>query len=182
MTPVSRTEASLTASEEQLAAAVQRRDALTADLQRVSARADAGGKDGKAARLELAPLNKALLAAGRLVQSLQRQVAEAKKWRGMAVAQAANAARLAVVAADAGLPRDRVFEVRAPDGRVLQHLHHSHEALRTALLPGYTVAGEVFGADEQGRGGFSVAAGHDLIAFLAAHGVKVSSPAKDNAA
>jgi hypothetical protein len=92
----------------------------------------------------------------------------------MAKDQAAHAARLARVAADAGLPRDRLFEVETPDHRTIRHRHCSPEALAAQLLPGYTVAGEVFGADEQGRGGFSVAANHGLIEFLTAHGVKVS--------
>ena len=76
MTPVEETEASLAAIEEQLAAAAQRRDALTADLQRVNARADARDK---AARLELGPLNKQINAAGHLVVSLTRERDEAPK-------------------------------------------------------------------------------------------------------
>jgi len=171
-TPVERTEASLAAIEEQLAAAVQRRDALTSDLARTNARVDAGGNDGKAARLELAPLNKAIDSAGHLILSLTRQRDEAKKWHTMALDQAAGTARIAAAATT--VPRDKLFEVRTPDGRTVRHRHHSSEALRASLLPGYTVAGEVFGADEQGRGGFSVASNHGLIAFLSAHGLKVS--------
>jgi hypothetical protein len=136
----------------------------------LNARIDSGDKP---ARNELRPLNKSILAEGRLIVSLTRQRDEARKWHTMAKDQAAHAARLARVAADAGLPRDRLFEVETPDHRTIRHRHSSPEALAAQLLPGYTVAGEVFGADEQGRGGFSVAANHGLIEFLTAHGVKV---------
>ena len=72
-TPVERTQASLAACEEQLAEARTRYNKLTADLARVSVRADQGDKH---ARIEQAPLNKAIAAEGRLVASLTRQAAD----------------------------------------------------------------------------------------------------------
>lgn len=169
-TPVERTQASLAACEEQLAEARTRYNKLTADLARVSVRADQGDKH---ARIEQAPLNKAIAAEGRLVASLTRQAAELRKWRDMAVAQAAHATRLAAVAADADKPREKLYEVRAADGRVLRHWRHSPEALRADLLPGYVLTAEVFGADADGKGGFAAAIGTGttfMAALLAAHG------------
>ena len=92
----------------------------------------------------------------------------------MALDQAAHAARLAAVAADV-TPHTRWFEVEAPDHGTIRHRHASPEALAAQLLPGYVLRGEIFGADEQGRGGFSVATNHGLIEFLTARGLKVSS-------
>ena len=92
----------------------------------------------------------------------------------MALEQAAHAARVAAIAADAE-PHDRWFEVEAPDHRKIRHRHASPEALAAQLLPGYSVVGEVFGADEQGRGGFSVASNRGLVAFLSANGLKVEA-------
>jgi hypothetical protein len=170
-TPVERTSASLATHEKQLAEARARYHQLTADLAQVCARADKGDKR---AVHEQRPLNKAIDAAGHLVRSLEQQTAEARKWHSMSVEQAAHAARLAHVAADVA-PHDRWFEVEAPDHRTIRHRHASPEALAAQLLPGYAVAGEVFGADEQGRGGFSVASNHGLIEFLAARGLKVEA-------
>jgi hypothetical protein len=170
-TPVEKTQATLTVREQELAAARARYNQLTADLAQVSARADKGDQR---ARFEQTSLNKQIDAAGHLVRSLEQQTAAAAKWHTMAKEQAAHAARLAAVAADV-TPHDRWFEVEAPDHRTIRHRHSSAQSLSAALLPGYTVRGEIFGCDASGKGGFSVAAGHNLIAFLAAHGVKIEA-------
>ena len=169
--PVEQTRASLAAHEIQLAEARGRYNQLTGELQQVCARADRGDKR---ARFEQTKLNKQIDAAGHLVRSLEQQTAAAQKWHAMALDQAAHAARVAAVAADVA-PHDRWFEVEAPDHRMIRHRHASPEALAAQLLPGYVLRGEVFGADEQGRGGFRVASNHGLIEFLAARGLKVSS-------
>jgi len=169
--PLERTARALALCEKKLSAARKRRDDLTAELQQVCARADAGDK---AARHELKPLNEALHAGGVAIQTLDRELKDRQKWHRMSLDQAAHAARLAAVAADV-TPHDRWFEVEAPDHRTIRHKHASPEALAAQLLPGYVLRGEVFGADEQGRGGFSVASNHGLIAFLSTHGLKVSS-------
>ena len=170
-TPVERTSASLAAHEKQLAEARARYHQLTADLAQVCARADKGDQR---ARFEQTKLNKQIDAAGHLVRSLEKQTAEARKWYDMAQDQAAHVARIAAVAVDVA-PHDHWFEVEAPDHRMIRHRHASPEALAAQLLPGYTVRGEIFGCDEQGRGGFSVASNHGLVEFLSAHGLKVSS-------
>ena len=167
---VEKTQVTLAAREQELAEARARYHQLTTDLAQVCARADKGDQR---ARFEQTKLNKQIDAAGHLVRSLEQQTAAAQKWHDMAKEQAAHAARLSAVAADVA-PHDRWFEVEAPDHRKIRHRHASPEALAAQLLPGYTVAGEVFGADEQGRGGFSVASNHGLIAFLSARGLKVS--------
>lgn len=43
-----------------------------------------------------------------------------------------------------------VYEVRAPDGRLMRQTH----AVKPDLLPGYAVEGVVIGADANGHGGF----------------------------
>jgi hypothetical protein len=86
--------------------------------------------------------------------------------------------------ADAGaVPRDKRFEVETPDGRKVRHRHHSLEALRKALQPGYRVVAEVFAADSDDKGGLVepigqstmktllAAHGDELLAFLAERGI-----------
>jgi hypothetical protein len=167
--------------EAKLAAAEKQREALLLDMRKASARVDKGDRR---ARLEVATLGKQDAAVGRLVRSIESQLAEAKKWLGMAVNQAATAAaRQASVAAGVVL-RDKLFEVACPDGRKVRHRHHSLEALRKELQPGYVAIGQVFGANEDGTGGIISrpgepsmlkalleSQGDELLAFLAEHGI-----------
>jgi hypothetical protein len=74
------------AYEAKLAEEKARRDKILADIRAASARADDGDQR---ARFELAGLNKQDLAAGRLILSLEAQVAEARKRLDMAMNQAA---------------------------------------------------------------------------------------------
>ncbi len=68
----------------------------------------------------------------------------------------------------------------------IRHRAVSIEALRAKLLPGYVVAGEVFGSDDKGAGGvvaaieptgpsimegLLLAHGDELMAYLAARGI-----------
>jgi hypothetical protein len=169
--PLERTARALAVCEKKLAAARKRRDDLTGELQRVCPWADAGDK---AARHEMKPLDEALHAGDVAIQTLDRELKDRKKWHAMAEAQAANAVRVARVAADAALPRDKWFEIEAPDGRTIRIRHSSREALQADLQPGYQFRGQVFSADANGKGGFSIGAANELLAFLSAHGVKVS--------
>jgi len=65
--------------------------------------------------------------------------------------------------------------VRTPDNRVVRHRAASLVALRKSLLPNYRVTAEVFGASDQGIGGFVASIGADakptmMSGLLAAHG------------
>jgi hypothetical protein len=169
--------------ERKLAAAKKQRDALLLDMRKASARADAGDKP---ARLEVASLSKQDLAVGRLVSSIEMQLAEAKKWLAMAVDQAAMVEAKRAGADAATVPRDKLFETMCPDGRVVRHRAESLDALRKALLPNYVVRGQIFGADADGNGGFTApisssaptimeslldAFGDQLLAWLAERGI-----------
>ena len=47
----------------------------------------------------------------------------------------------------------KLFEIKAPDGRILRQEHASLESLKAALMAGYVVTGTVFGAASDGTGG-----------------------------
>ena len=63
------------------------------------------------ARFELAGLNKEDAAAGRLILSLEAEVAEARKRVGMAETQAATVEAKRASADEGAVPHDRLFEV-----------------------------------------------------------------------
>jgi hypothetical protein len=166
--------------ESKLAEEKARRDKILADKRAASARADAGDRQ---ARLEVASLDKQDAAAGRLVRSIEMQLASARKFLAMAMDQAA-AVEAKRISADT-LPRDKWFAVSCPDGRAVRHRHSSMDALQKELQPGYRAIGQVFGHNEDGTGGFVStpgapsmmkalleANGDDLIAFLAERGIK----------
>jgi hypothetical protein len=73
--------------------------------------------------------------------------------------QAAAQARVAAAARNALEPKTLWFEIATPDGRTLRVKHSSVDNLRAELLPKYTVRSQVFGADADGKGGFSIAIG-----------------------
>jgi hypothetical protein len=67
----------------------------------------------------------------------------------------------------------KTFEVRTPDGRSIRRRASDVEALRASLVPGYVVAGEVFGANIQDdAGGYVVPIGGKslLAVLLESHG------------
>jgi hypothetical protein len=167
--------------EVKLSDAKAQRDRILIDVRKASAAADTGDQR---ARLAQGGLNKEDAAAGRLILSLEAQVAEARKRLGMAMNQAAvvEAKR---ASADAGaVPHDRLFEVTTPDGRIVRHRHASAGALQKALQPGYRVVAEVFGAGIDDKGGLVepigqstmktllAAHGDELVAFLAERGIR----------
>jgi hypothetical protein len=157
--------------EQKLGDAKARRDRILIDLRKASAAVDAG--DRRAAVFAQGALNKENVAAGRLVLSLEAEVAEARKRVDMAQAQVdAVHAKAAVPIAEGA---ERLFLVNTP-----HHLHQVRhkactiEALRSRLLPGYTIEGEIFGANDAGEGGVVAAiepTGPSIMAgLLAAHG------------
>jgi hypothetical protein len=137
--------------EVKLAAAKKQRETVLNDIRKANAAVDAGDQR---ARMELPGLNKQDVAAGRLILSIEKEVIEAKKRLDMAENQAATAAARRASADAVAVPRDKLFEVETPDGRRVRHRHHSLEALRKALQPGYSVVGQVFGMNADDTGGF----------------------------
>jgi multidrug efflux pump subunit AcrA (membrane-fusion protein) len=169
--------------ETKLSDAKAQRDRILIDVRKATAAADAGDQRACFAQ---GGLNKEDAAAGRLILSLEAQVAEAKKRLEMAEAQAATV-EAKRASADAGaVPHDRLFEVTTPDGRVVRHRHESAGALQKALTPGYLVVAEVFGAGIDDKGGMIepigqstmktllAAHGDELVAFLAERGIKAA--------
>jgi hypothetical protein len=145
--------------EAELAVAKERRDMLLNDINKASA---AAVRDQRA-RVELAGLNKQDGEVGRLIRSIERQVVEAKKRVAMAANQAAAASAKQAELDAAALPRDKWFAVSCPDGRVVRHRHSSMDALQRELQPGYRATGQVFGANEDGSGGFVSMPGAPLM-------------------
>jgi hypothetical protein len=164
--------------EVELAEAKVRRDKIVADIGKAQAAAEKGDKRQL---FVLGSLNKQDQAQGRLVLSIERQVAEAKKRLDMAANQA-EAVALKQAQSDVVFG-DRLFEVEAPDGRKLRHRYASPDGLQKMLQPGYKVVAEVFNAGIDGKGGMVeplgqstmktllAVHGDELIAFLAERGI-----------
>jgi hypothetical protein len=154
--------------EAELAAVKHRRDAILADI----SKANAASVRDQRARLELPRLNKEETSAGRLILSIERQIAEARKRVDMLANQAAAARAKAAVPIMDG--PERLFLVKTPNNGQVRHKAQSVEQLRARLLAGYSVAGEIFGANDAGAGGVVAAiapTGPSIMAgLLAAHG------------
>jgi hypothetical protein len=159
--------------EVELAEAKARRDKILVDISKANDAAFAGDKRQL---FTLGSLNKQDAETGRLILSIERQMAQAQ-------ADAARAKAAVPIAEGA----ERLFLVNTP-----HHLHQvrhkacSIEALRSRLLPGYTIQGEIFGANDAGEGGVVAAIeptgpsimagllqahGDELIKFLAERGI-----------
>lgn len=65
-----------------------------------------------------------------------------------------------------------LFEIKAPDGRLLRQEHESLDVLRKNIVPGYEVIGVVYGAADDGSGGMVERIGGPslLKTMLDAHG------------
>lgn len=65
-----------------------------------------------------------------------------------------------------------LFEIKAPDGRILRQDHPSLDDLKARLLPGYSIIGRVYGVLQDQAGGLvEPAEGPSLMSeLLAAHG------------
>jgi hypothetical protein len=169
--------------EVKLSDAKDRRDKILLDMRKASAAVDAGDRQ---ARFAQGALNKEDAAAGRLVLSLEAQVAEARKRLAMAETQAATVEAKRASADAVAAPHDRLFEVEAPDKRKVRHHYASAGGLQKMLQPGYRVVAEVFGAGIDDKGGLVepigqstmktllAAHGDELVAFLAERGIKAA--------
>jgi hypothetical protein len=169
--------------EEKLANARKNRDVIQNDIRKACAAVDAGDQR---ARLELNALNKSNVAAGRLVLSIEAELGEARKRLSMAEAQVDAARAKAAVPIAEGA--ERLFLVKTPHNlHQVRHKARTVEELRARLLPGYSVEGEIFGANDAGEGGVVAAIeptgpsimagllaahGDELLAFLAERGIK----------
>jgi hypothetical protein len=149
--------------ETKLSEAKARRDKILVDLGKARAAVDMGDQR---ARFTQGSLNKENEAAGRLVLSIEAEVAEARKRLDMAVDQEAGAAAKRASIEAAALPRDKLFETACPDGRRVRHRHHSLEALRNELQPGYRVVAQVFAADSDDKGGLVEPIGQSTMEML----------------
>jgi hypothetical protein len=167
--------------ELKLAAAKKQRDTIHIDMRKAQAAVDAGDQR---ARMELSGLNKANVEVGPLILSIGREVAEARGRLSLAENQAAAAAAKRASVDAAAVMADKWFECACPDGRKVRHRGASLESLQRALQPGYRAIGQVFGANEDGTGGFVSSPGapsmlkallesegDELLAFLAARGI-----------
>jgi hypothetical protein len=124
--------------EAELIAAKARRDKILVDIGAAQAAAEKGDKQQLFA---LRPLNKQDEETGRLIRSIERQIAEAKKRLAMAADHAAAGRAKAAVPIAEGA--ERLFLVNTPHHlHQVRHKAHSVEALRARLLPGYSVEGE----------------------------------------
>ena len=142
------TQAVLHELEAELATTKARRDKILADIAVAN---DASFRDQRA-RMALPRLNKEEAETGRLMRSIEMQIVQAKKRLAMVQAAQDNAAR-----ARAPMPAmdgpERLFLVKTPNNGQIRHKAQSVEQLRARLLPGYTIHGEIFGANDAGAGG-----------------------------
>jgi hypothetical protein len=167
--------------EAELAEAKVRRNRILADISKANDAAFAGDKRQL---FVLGWLNKQEAETARLMLSISRQIAEARKRLATIEAHAAQAAARRAVESDAG--GERLFLVKTPNNGQIRHKARTVESLRSKLLPGYRVAGEIFGADDTGAGGvvaaieptgpsimqgLLLAHGDELMAYLAARGI-----------
>lgn len=161
---------------QKLGDAKAQRDRILIDMRKASAATDMGDQR---ARFAHGALVKEDAAAGRLIWSLEAQVAEARKRLAAAMNQAAVVEAKSHATAIPVEGEARWFEVRTPDGRVIRHRAASLDALRGALLNGYTVTAEVFGASAIGIGGVAAQIGSDvpsiMAGLLAAHGKELET-------
>jgi hypothetical protein len=150
--------------EAELAEAKVRRDKILVDIRKANAAAFAGDRRQV---FVLGSLNKQDAETGRLILSIERQIAEARKRVDMAANQAATAEAMShVMATPDGAAKWRWFEITAPDGRVLRHRALSFADLQKALLRGYRVTSEVFGASVTGVGGVAAQIGSDVPSIM----------------
>jgi hypothetical protein len=166
----------LSVLEAELVTAKGRRDKILIERQKAIAAVDTGDQR---ARFAQAALNKEDGAAGRLILSLEAQVADARKRLAMAETQAATveAKSHAMAIPCDGAGKWRWFETTTLDGRVLRHRALSLAELQKALLKNYKVTAEVFGASATGVGGVASQIGSDvpsiMAGLLAAHGEEI---------
>jgi hypothetical protein len=160
--------------EGKLQDALDRRDKIV-DI----SKANAASVRDQRARLELPGLNKQAKAIDEEIALLRINITHARRGRELQEAHAAAAKRASSDAAN--VRRDKLFEIVCPDGRKVRHRGASQEDVRRRLQNGYTVAGQVFGADDAGNGGFIPRPGFltamleayegEFVAWLTAHSI-----------
>jgi hypothetical protein len=176
--------AALISLEGKLAAAKDRRDKISLDVGRASAKAAAiGGIGDQSAKNSLAALNKEASAIGSEMELILIEIREAK--RRVALAEAYFESVKAKQATERGeAKRSVMLEISAPDGRTIRQFHQSLAAAQKALQPGYVVTGQVIGAGvvspigpgtQSFMASLLAAHGDELLEFLASHGVRVNS-------
>jgi hypothetical protein len=132
----------------ELADAKARRDKILADI----SKANAASVRDQRARMALPGLNKQEVETGRLIRSIEMQIVQARKRIAMAADHAAAGRAKAAVPIAEGA--ERLFLVNTPHQlHQVRHKAHTIEELRARLLPGYSVQGEIFGANDDGSGG-----------------------------
>jgi hypothetical protein len=191
---VQRERAVLAGLESKLSDALDRRDKTIQEISRASAEAETSGVNSasngarrpiNSARNSLAPLNRLAKSIDSEIGLIRIQVTHARRMLELAEAHADTARAKAAVPIAEGA--ERLFLVNTP-----HHLHQvrhrapSIEALRSRLLPGYTIEGEIFGANDDGSGGvvaainptgpsimkgLLLAHGPELLEYLAQHGI-----------
>jgi hypothetical protein len=159
MSAVEREKAALSGLESKLSDAMARRDKVIQDISVASSKAERdlvnlGQPDRRprgAARNSLVPLNKQAKEIDAEIGLLRIQITHAKRDLTLQEAYIERAR----ASADAGnVRRDKLFEVVAPDGRKIRHRGASQEDVQRRLQVGYSVTGQIFGANVDDTGGF----------------------------
>jgi hypothetical protein len=188
MNVVEDAKAALAGLEGKLQDALDRRDKITVEIARASDKAFAiGGIGDQSAKMSLAPLNKKAGAIDAEIALLRMRITHAKRMLELAEAHAEGGR--AKQAAECGEPvvSNKLFEVVCPDGRRIRQRGSSQEDVQRRLQIGYTVTGQIHGADADGNGGFIPRPGFlaaileayegELAAWLEARGIG-SNPVK----
>jgi hypothetical protein len=160
MDAVERARAVVSDLEAELAKTTAERLEVLVAVQKLSAAVDAR----KEIAAKLAPLNRRAKELSIHIVDLTRRLEAEERQAMLAREQAAAIARQAAALANACLAKKHWFEVVAPDGRVLRVRHAGASLLQSELLPKYEVRAQLFGTNENGEGGFSVAIGTDPAA------------------
>jgi hypothetical protein len=177
--------AALAGLESKLSDATARRDKVLQEISIANTKAErdlvnlaqSDRRPRGAARNSLIPLNKQAVAIDAEIGLLRIQITHAR--RDLTLQEAGKPKQVAD--ANGGTGRLVQLEIRAPDGRVLRQWHRSVDAAQKALQHGYEVVGEVIGSgvvSPVGPGARSFmtslldVGGGELIAFLAAHGLR----------
>jgi hypothetical protein len=179
--------------ESKLSAIMDRRDKIIIETARASAKASAiGGIGDQSARISLGPLNKQAASCDSEIALIRIEISHAKRRLELAEAHDASVRSKAAVPIAEGA--ERLFLVNTPHNlHQVRHKARTIESLRSRLLPGYTIEGEIFGANDAGEGGvvaaieptgpsimmgLLLAHGAELLKFLEAHGLPVARDEK----
>jgi hypothetical protein len=171
--------------EDKLASAMARREELSIEILRIDA--DCVGTRGSNSATKIAPLRKQATAIDGEIAVLRMEQRHAQQALDRQVAAAENVkAQQAAAAIPVTDGPERLFLVKTPNKGQIRHKAKSLGQLTARLLPGYTIAGEIFGADDSGAGGVVAAIeptgpsimsgllaafGDELVAYLSERGI-----------